>query len=171
MFCPRFICLVTDFAILVETTPEISLLGAALCFLRIAPARILFESKDETLLPFEDPREHLAHPIALCYLQWPDGLKFSWNFLKRRSRLPLTEWSWPSISLFWQARHVSKCAYFRFSVCWAKDFLLSEASRFFLDPLSFSCCFRKGIVSVWTRLLRRFCALSRRLLMLRAPLL
>jgi hypothetical protein len=55
---PRFICLVTDFAILFIPIVEISLLGAALCFFKRAPVSMLFDSRDETLLPFEEPNEH-----------------------------------------------------------------------------------------------------------------
>ncbi len=71
----RFICLVTDFAIF-DCPAPISLLGAAMCFFNRAPYKMLFESKDETLLPLEEPKEHFSQPISPCFLHCPLDLKF-----------------------------------------------------------------------------------------------
>lgn len=72
MFLPRLIFLVTDLAILLLLRgPPISLLGAILCFLRTSADSRLADSRDDTRLPFEEPKEHRSHPITLCSLQWP----------------------------------------------------------------------------------------------------
>ena len=96
-------CLVTDFTILDVwwmLGPPISLRGAILCFFKILlEIRFCPESSEETRLPFEEPNEHLSHPITLCFLQWPEELKFWLNLVSLWSRLLLTEWLWPSIYL------------------------------------------------------------------------
>ena len=63
------ICPVIDLVSLACAMP-ISLRGAILCFFKMSrEIKAFAESRDETLDPLEEPKEHLSHPITLCFLQ------------------------------------------------------------------------------------------------------
>ena len=58
----------TDLAIVDDYLKAISLLGAALCFLRRAAETILFESLDVNPLPHEDPLEQSSPYLTTFFL-------------------------------------------------------------------------------------------------------